>query len=56
MRRLDGITYSMDMSLSITDSMDMSPFLIESTLYELVMDSKAWQAAVHESDMTEGLN
>ena len=45
MRRLDGITYTMDMSLSELWELVMDMSLSE--LWELVMDREAWRAAIH---------
>ena len=45
MRWLDGITNSMDMSLSKVWELVMDMSL--SKLWELVMDKEAWLAAVH---------
>ena len=43
MRWLDGITDSMDVSLSELQEMDVSL----SELQEMVMDREAWRAAIH---------
>ena len=45
MRWLDGITDSMDMSLSELRELVMDMSLSE--LRELVMDREAWRAAIH---------
>ena len=45
MRWLDGITNSMDMSLSELQELVMDMSLSE--LQELVMDREAWRAAIH---------
>ena len=42
MRGLDGVTDSMDMSLS-----KLQELVMVSKLQELVMDREAWHAAVH---------
>ena len=45
MRWLDGITDSMDVSLSELQEMVMDVSLSE--LQEMVMDREAWRAAIH---------
>ena len=43
--QLDGITYSMDVSLSELQEMVMDVSLSE--LQEMVMDREAWRAGIH---------